>query len=255
MEIQAKRKSMINTYNESNLHAALKKLYALEYNGKTEAPVDSWICDIETEDRSIIEIQTKNISKLNRKVQDLLHQGRKVTVVHPVIQKKIIETYAEDGTLISRRKSPREESIYSIFRELTGMYSVLTAPGFTLEVVFSEIIEQRRKVAKPTQLPNKSRRFLKNWIPEEKKLNAILKKKRLRTKEDYQELIPPNLPSPFTIPELRNAIRTVPEITQLNKASQEYAASQAPLIIWLYTHMDILKEAGKKGRSRLFTPG
>lgn len=244
---------MINTYNESDLHATLKKLYALEYNGKTEIPIQNWICDIVTPDKHIFEIQTANVSKLAAKTKELLSQGYKVTIVHPLIQKKTIATYTASGELLSQRKSPRQESIYSLFRELTGIYQVLTKERFTLEVIFTEITEIRRKVEKPTQLINKSRRFLKDWIPQGKKLEAITKKMCFQTKADYTALIPKNLPDMFTIPELTKAISSIPEITALNKTSSVYAANQARIMVWLYTRMGILEECGKSGRSRLYT--
>ena len=248
---------MINTYNESDLHATLKKIYALEYKGKTEVSIGNWICDIETEDKSIIEIQTKNVSKLTPKVDDLLKQGRKVTVVHPLLEKKTIETYAADGSLLLRRQSPRQESIYSLPRELTGIYPLLTRTGFTLEVLFIHATELRQKADGPVQLTNRSRRFLKDWLPKGKRLDAILGKRRFSTLKDYKDLVPTAVRPPFTIPRLTKAITALPDIAKLNKSSRSYAEKQARLLIWLFSHMHILEECGKEGRSRLykFCPG
>ncbi len=243
---------MINTYNESKLHATLKKLYALEYNGKTEIPIQNWICDIVYAEKKVIEIQTKNVSKLAKKTEDLLSNGFTVTIVHPVIISKTIETYSKKGIFLKKRKSPRTETIYSIFRDLTGIYHLLTKKNFTLEIIFIEITETRQQTDTPTQLINKSRRFLKNWIPLEKRLNSILKKKYFKNKEDYLSLIPPSLSESFSTPELSKAISMLPEITNLNKSSRMNAEKQARLLIWLYTHMNLLEECGKKGRSKLY---
>lgn len=243
---------MINTYNESNLHLTLKKLYALEYNGKTEQNVDNWICDIVTEKGDIIEIQTANVSKLAKKTKTLLEKGRRVTIVYPIIIKKTIETYSIDGQLLSRRKSPKRATIYSLFRELTGIYTVLLQDNFTLEVLFITVVEQRRKTSEPTQLNNKSRRFLKDWVPQGKFLEAIQAKQRFCSINDYAALLPAELTEPFNASMLKKAISALPEIQALSISNRNFAATQAHLMLWLYTRMDILEEAGFRGRSKLY---
>lgn len=243
---------MINTYNESNLHLTLKRLYALEHNGRTEQAVGNWLCDIVTENGAVIEIQTASVSKLARKVVSLLAQGRAVTVVYPLATERTIETYDEDGALLSRRKSPNRATVYSLFRELTGMHTLLLRDGFTLEVLLVTLTEQRRRTAAPAQLENKSRRFLKNWLPQEKHLGSIIERRRFTTAADYLSLIPMTLAEPFTALELQTALWELPELQTLSKRNRERAAGQARLMLWLYTHMRLLEEAGKKGRSRLY---
>ena len=243
---------MINTYNESNLHATLKKMYALEYNGKTEQPIDNWICDIVTEAGNVIEIQTANISKLAAKTKALLEKGIHVTIVHPIVHQKTIETYAADSSLISCRKSPKHATIYNVFRELTGMYSLLTQKNFTLETLLISVTEQRRKTDVPMQLMNKSRRFLKTWLPQGKRLDAILAKRRFATAQDYAALLPATLTEPFTAPMLAQAILLQPELQKLSSSNRQLAAKQARLMLWLYTRMNIVEECGKQGRSKLY---
>ncbi|MDE7140667.1 MAG: hypothetical protein K2O09_07960 [Treponemataceae bacterium] len=243
---------MIQTYNETDVHRTLKHLYALEYNGTTEVPTGNWICDIVTETGDVIEIQTTNISKLTPKTQNLLTAGKKVTIVRPIVAEKTIETYAPDGALVSRRKSPKKQTIYAILRDLTGIYPLLLHPHFMLEVPFITITEQRRKTATPVQLANKSRRFLKDWIPQEKKLTAIIRKERYQTKADYLTLIPPALPVEFTATELQNAIFTKIHAHEANKSTCSAAASQARLLLWLFTRMNLVQKCGKKGRSTLY---
>ncbi|MDE6349511.1 MAG: hypothetical protein K2K67_00720 [Treponemataceae bacterium] len=243
---------MIQTYNETDVHRTLKHLYALEYNGTTEVPTGNWICDIVTETGDVIEIQTTNISKLTPKTQDLLAAGKKGTIVRPIVAEKTIETYAPDGALVSRRKSPKKQTIYAILRDLTGIYPLLLHPHFMLEVPFITITEQRRKAATPVQLANKSRRFLKDWIPQEKKLTAIIRKERYQTKADYLTLIPPALPAEFTATELQSAIFSEIHAHEANKSTCSAAASQAHLLLWLFTRMNLVQKCGKKGRSTLY---
>lgn len=243
---------MIQTYNETDVHRTLKHLYALEHNGRTEVPTGNWICDIVTETGDVIEIQTTNISKLTPKTQELLNANKKVTIVRPLITEKTIETYAPDGTLVSRRKSPKKQTIYAILRDLTGIYPLLLHPHFMLEVPFITITEQRRKTATPVQLANKSRRFLKNWVPQEKKLTAIIRKERYQTKADYLSLMPPALPAEFTAAELQNAIFSKIHEHETSKSICFAAASQARLLLWLFTRMNLVQKCGKQGRSILY---
>ena len=117
---------MINTLNESQLHKALKTFYAVQFSAQEEVQVDRWICDLACPDGGIIEIQTKNVGALKEKAGALLAAKRRVTIVHPIIKEKIIETYAQDGKLVSRRKSPKKESLYSELKEFTGIAPLLT---------------------------------------------------------------------------------------------------------------------------------
>ena len=247
---------MINTYNETDLHRTLKNMYALEYNGKTEVAVEKWICDIVTEGGDVIEIQTSNISKLTEKTRSLLAAGKKITIVHPLITEKTIETYAADGTLVSRRKSPKSQTIYAILKNLTGIYPLLLENNFTLEVLYVSLTEQRRKTDSPTQLANKSRRFLKDWVPQGKKLNEVLKKERFKTKTDYLRLIPAPLieqsADAFTVSSLQKAILAAPTLQAMSKSNRTAAAAQARLLVWIFTRMGLLEESGKKGRSMTF---
>ena len=134
---------VINTLNESSLHKKLKEIYSLEEGCRTEAEENGKIYDIITSQGEIIEIQTKNLSKLLSKSLELLNQGKKIKIVHPYIKEKIISTYSEDGKLLSSRKSPKKENIYSVFRELTGLYPFLLKPGFSLELLEISMTEIR----------------------------------------------------------------------------------------------------------------
>ena len=244
---------MINTYNESPLHETLKKLYALEYDGEQEQAVGTWICDIVTKDGGVIEIQTTGVSKLARKTEALLAEGRRVTIVHPIVAEKTIETYDADGSLISRRKSPKRATIYSLFRELTGIYPLLLRDGFKLEVLLVALTERRQKMETPVQLANKSRRFLKDWVPLGKRLDEIREKRRFAAASDYTALLPAELPMPFSAPQLAKALEALPALQTLSASNRRLAAGQARLMIWLYTRMGLIESAGKQGRSNVYT--
>lgn len=182
---------MINTYNESDLHLTLKKMYALEFNGKTEVRLErtDWICDIIDENGNAIEIQTSNLSALTEKAEFILKSGKKLKIVHPILAEKYIEMLDSAGNTLYRKKSPKKATIYDSLRGMTKICPLFLNENCTLEVLFVRATEFRRRTAEEVQTANKSRRHLKNWIPAGKKLEEILEKKRFSTKKDFTDLL------------------------------------------------------------------
>lgn len=232
---------MINTLNESSLHKSLKTLFSLDVDFKTEVKVENWICDIVTPSNDIIEIQNQNVSSLLPKILSLLLSGHKVTVVHPIITTKYIETYDSKGKRLSRRKSPSKENIYSIFRELTGLYTVLLKKGFYLKIIEITVVEKRIKTEKPVQLTNKSRRFRKDWIKTDKLLEEYGKAYTFNKKSHYLALFPSGMADEFCSKDLSNSLK-------LNKEILGKAYLQSNLMLWLYCKMGIIEKVYKKNR-------
>lgn len=233
-----------STLNESDLHRSLKVLYSEKYNGNIEVQAFDHIYDILTEENLAIEIQTLNLAKLLPKTLDSIEKGLKVKIVHPVIHIKTIESY-KDGLLISRRKSPKKGSIYSIFRELTGLYPVLLNPEFSLEIVIVNMIEQREKHDQAVQARNQRRRFRKDWTKANKKLDEILETRIFRTKEDYLSLLPEDLEKEFCAKDLKILFNS-------DKFYPAEAAKNANLILWVFSHMGIIQETGTRNRSKYY---
>ncbi len=195
---------MINTYSESQLHKTLKNLYANEFNGKVEQKINGKICDILTEENRIIEIQTGNLSQLKNKIETLTPEY-KMTIVYPLAIIKRIETRSKTGTVISNKKSPKKLNLFHIFKEITKIYPYLSKERVTLEILETEITEIRIKTDEPIQLINKSRRFLKNWYKEDKKLNTIFCKHIFTSTKDLVNILPTNLPDFFSTKDLAQA--------------------------------------------------
>lgn len=243
----------INTYNETNLHKTLKELYAKETDGKTEQKVGSFICDIVSKKGEIIEIQTSNISSLKAKIKFLLDTNTDIRIVHPLIHQKIIETYSKDGILISRRKSPKKDSIYSVTRGLTGIYDLLTKNGLTLEILEVDVTEFRLKLDEKVQTANKSRRHLRDWISKGKRLDFIRSKKILKTKEDYLALLPSSLPQIFTLPDLKKEVLKMNFGEDFSPTNKKSATEKCGLLLWLLEKMQLVRRIGKKdGRTILY---
>ena len=226
-------KQTINTYNESSLHNTLKIFYAEKYAGKTEVEAEGHIYDILCEDGQVIEIQTKNLSKLAGKIKDAIEHGHKVRLVYPLVYRTRIILTSENGELISKRLSPKKGCIYDICRELTGMTDLLLNKKFTLEVITINMIEHRVRTEAPVQTTNKSRRFRKNWLKVNKRLEDILETKQFKTKKDYLSLLPANMPEEFCAKDL-----TLPKY--------------AHILLWVLSRIPVIKQTRPKGNTKYY---
>ncbi|MBQ3671797.1 MAG: hypothetical protein II921_10045 [Treponema sp.] len=252
---------VINTYNESNLHFTLKKLYALETDGKTEVPIagTNWICDVVSKSGDVVEIQTTNISALTEKTAFLLSHGRNVKIVHPVIFEKRIETLSENGDVLSRRKSPKKDTVYSTLRGLTKIAPLLGDERLTVELLYVSVTEIRQKTAEKVQLGNKSRRHLKSWIPAGKRLEKILKMQQFSSRADWARLFPEELRPEFTRQELHDRILSSDFLLgdllfegKFTDKNRHDGADWYTLLIWLGKKCNLIEECGKRGRKILY---
>ncbi len=228
------KKQTINTYNESSLHNTLKLYYAAQYKGQTEVEADGHIYDILCEDGQVIEIQTKGLSKLAGKIKDSLDKGHKVRLVYPLVYRTRIILTSENGELISNRLSPKKGCIYDILRELTGLTDILLKRNFTLEVITINMIEHRVRTAEPVQTANKTRRFKKNWLKVNKRLEDIIETKEFKTKKHYLSLLPKDTPPEFCAKDLN-------------------LPKYAHILLWVLSRANIIKMTSKKGRTFYYT--
>lgn len=235
---------MINTLNETHLHKALKDLYCAQNSGRAEAACGPYIADIETPDGGIIEIQTGTLGRLLRKTEFFLGQGRKVTAVYPIAAVKYIETFSKSTGKTTRRKSPCKKSPCSAFRELSSLVPVLLEPNFTLEILETEITEERINGTEPVQSKNGRRRFKKTWIKTGKRLEKTGSKLILHGTQSYRALLPESLPQQFTSKEF---------FELLSAKDSRTKRKESDIMIWLYVKIGILDISGKKGKFRLYS--
>ena len=236
---------MINTLNESSLHKALKNIYSLEENFKTEEKVGQWICDIVDDTKTeIIEIQTTSVSKLKDKLTGLFALDKKVKIVHPIIIEKIIKTFDSNGNLIYKRKSPKKENIYSVFKQITGLTEILLHKNFSLEIIEISVTEVRTKTKQPVQTQNKSRHHLRTWIKTDKILNQIHKTYIFKTAEDYLTLLPQfklnSNRDDFTVKQTQKLLENIKNLKN--------AKTSASIMIWVLKKMDLIVEIYKEKR-------
>ncbi len=236
-----------STLNESKLHNSLKILYQEIYEGQTEVEQDGHIYDIVTKKGNIIEIQTKNLAKLLPKILDTIEKGHNIKLVHPLPLVTRIELQDKDGNIISKRKSPKKGSIYDIFRELTGIYPLMTNQHFSLEVVEIEMTEERIRTDEAVQSKNGRRRFRRNWNKTGKRLDEIINTRRFSKAEDYLALLPP-LPEIFCAKDLKNTIASQGDLPAR-------AAENANLIVWVLSHAGLIEQTETKGRTKYYKIG
>ncbi len=236
---------MINIQNESSLHNTLKLYYANRNSGLTEVEKEGHIYDIVGKDGQIIEIQTKNLSALENKIKDTLEKKYKITVVYPLVITNRIYLTDEEGKLVSKRKSPKKGNIYDIFDELTKIYPYLLHKNFTLEVVHIDMIEHRIKTSDAVQSKNKKRRYKKDWIKVNKRLEKIIRTDVFKTRKDYLSFLPSSLPESFCAKDLSKYLKAAPSLPAR-------ISTKAHLIIWVLVRMNLIVQTEVKNKSRYY---
>jgi hypothetical protein len=190
--------SHIGSLNERPLHAALKTWYA-QPGDKIEEQVDGYVIDI-VRGALLIEIQTGGFSSIKRKLLDLVTRHR-VRLVYPIAREKWIVKLAGDGQIpLSRRKSPKRGEYHHLFGELVSFPALMADSSFTLEVLLVQEEEQRHHV------PGRAWRR-RGWVTQERRLLQVLERRAFRTPQNLSDLLPPELPQPFTSLDISHALR------------------------------------------------
>lgn len=132
----------IGTLSEKSIHSYLKDYFEQDKN-KHEIKILGYVADISNQS-GIIEIQSKDFSKLRRKLDTYLVNGIKTRIVYPVSLVKYIN-WVDPVThkILERRKSPSKSSIYDIFIELYRIRDRLRNPLLAFTVVTLETEEYK----------------------------------------------------------------------------------------------------------------
>jgi len=183
----------IGTLGEKSLHSALKQWYARP-GDLVETRLSRYVIDIQRGDL-LIEIQTRQLYKLRKKLAWLLDQGYTVRLVHPVKVEKWIVRENASGEVLARRKSPKKGKVLDAFRELGRCGEILLRPGFVLEIVLVQVEEHWRDDRQGSW-----RR--KGWSLQDHHLLGVVEQQVFSCPEDYLAVLPGALPQPFTNREL-----------------------------------------------------
>ena len=197
----------IGTLSEKALHAALKSYYEPDFESR-EVKVGGFVADIVGEN-GIIEIQTRGFDRLSRKL-DVFLEAARVTVVYPVVPKRgLCWVDPETGEIFEKRKSPKKGAAYDVFPELYKKY--LDGYG-------------KQKKLRATRGER---------IPE-----ALLGEVICESRWDYLNLLPEDLPEPFTTKTLAKAMRR--------------AQTQAQCAANVLYSMGVLERVGKEKNAYLY---
>jgi hypothetical protein len=183
----------IGTLGEKPLHASLKQWYARP-GDRIEVPLDGFVIDLVREDL-LIEVQTRGFSSLKQKITALLDDGHFVRIVHPIPIDKWIIKVDGDGTVLSRRLSPKHGSPTDVFAELVSFPELVAHPHLDIDVILTNEEEYRRHT------PNGSWRR-QGWTVEERRLIEVVDTLLISSTDDLAGLLPTGLPEPFTTADL-----------------------------------------------------
>jgi hypothetical protein len=221
-------KKTIGTMQESTLHAQLKNWYA-QPGDLVEHTIEGYFIDIVRDDL-LIEIQTSNFSRMKSKLQKLL-ENYPLTVVYPIAEQKWILKVAEEGNIISRRKSPKKGRLEDLFYELVHISNFAKHPNFMLDVL---LIHQEDIWCND----GKGSWRRKGYSIIDRRLKSVEGKVSFSSLKDYLTLIPTELPRPFTNKELAQTLKIPIRLAQ--KTTYSLCA------------MEVLAITEKRGRAHLF---
>lgn len=140
-------------------------------------------------DPLIIEIQTGSFGAMGDKLDRLLCEYR-VQIVHPVALRTTL-----DRPPAKPRRSPKRESIYTVFDELISIPTLLDHPNLVLDVVLIEVTRHQVR-------DRAARRRRSGWRTVSHVLDRVLETVRLSDLAALGELLPTELAAEFTTADL-----------------------------------------------------
>ena len=219
----------IGTLGEKTLHAVLKHYFQPDESCH-EVKIGSFVADLVCEE-GIVEIQTRSFERLRRKLAEFI-ENDVVTVVYPLpMTKWLLWIDEETGEVSKRRKSPKQGKLLDIVHELYKIKPFLHHERFRLCVVFVDLEEFR---------------YLNGWSRDKKKGSsrcdripvAIKEEIRFHSIEDYRQILPPDLPSPFSSKDLKTAAKTNLRTAQVS--------------LNILHDLCLIERVGKKGNLQLY---
>jgi hypothetical protein len=227
-EIESTKINTIGLLKENQLHASLKEWYS-KPGDLFEVAVDGYIIDIFREGL-LIEIQTRSFSNIKKKLL-VLTEKHPVRLVLPVSKEKWIIKKDSEGRIQKRRKSPKQGRFENIFYEMVRIPQIAARPNFAFEALLVQ--EEEIQI-----YDGKGSWRRKGWSIKDRLLLTVLDSKEFTCIHDYLSLLPPNLPSPFTVGDLAEA-SGIPTVL-------------AQKTTYCLRQMGALRWTGKRGRSYLY---
>ena len=219
----------IGTMREKTVHAVLKNYYAPDQD-MHEIPIDQYVADIYT-GSSIIEIQTAQFNRLREKLACFLPQYP-VMVGYPIAYRRTLVWVDEaTGECIPAKRASRKGSVYDAFSELYKIKSYLKNENLTLCFPMLELEEYKLLNGWGKEKKNHASKY--DRIP-----IAICNEIRFERSEDYLQLIPYDMPEPFSVQDFGKAVK-IPR-------------SQAAIVLNILFYLEQLDRVGKQGNAYLY---
>lgn len=213
----------IGGLNERSIHKILK--LAIEPNTEFhEVKFLGSVADIKNE-QGVFEIQTKSAYTIKKKLEKFLEHSP-VTLVVPIIKEKYIRYIDETGEILSPKRSPRPESVYTALNSMFSFADIFSRDNFKLMLVFLSADEYKYKVKKRGQ-----RRL--DAIPRD-----ILEIREITSPDEFLEFFPSALPEEFVATEFARAIKKSSRFTYY--------------VIKFYENLGFIENIGKRGRAFLY---
>lgn len=222
--------SHIGLLSEKTVHAVVKKY--IEPNPKNhEVKIEGFYADI-INDKGVIEVQNRNFNQLRRKLNILLDL-QPLTIVYPIAHIKMIHWIDDEtGEINKPRKSTITGTPYLIFRELYRIKGFLNHPNLNFHLLLMDMDEYR--LLDGWSKDKKSGATKCDRIP-----TKLVNEVKLESLDDYIQLIPSDLESPFTVKDFRKAAKI-----QLKDA--QYT-------VHILNHLGAINKIGNKGRAYLYS--
>jgi hypothetical protein len=216
---------------ETSLHRQLKEVYA-DADAQIEVPLGQYRIDVVCGDE-LIEIQHGSLSAIRDKVRKLTKKHRVLVAKPIVVEKKLVKLDGPGGTVISRRRSPKQGSLFDLFDELVYFTRAFPHANLTLEVPLVEIEEWRR----PGH-GRRRRRRESDFVVEDQKLVRIVKIERFHDAADLLRLLPKKLPQTFHTGDLAEGMNVARWLAQR--------------VAYCLREMGAAELVGKQGNSLLY---
>jgi hypothetical protein len=214
---------------EYSLHAQIKEWYSGS-GGDVEVKIDDYVVDV-VKDGLLVEIQTRNLSAIRKKLSKLL-VANQVRLVYPIAKVKWLVYVSNSGELIRKRKSPKKGKTVDLFVEMVHLSDLSKDQNFSFEVLLIEEEELRCNDGKGSWrrrgISTKDRKMLK-----------VFDRVVFENKNDFLKILPDNLGATFTNKELSKKMGVSIRLTQK--------------ITYCLRKMNALKVIGKKRRELLFS--
>lgn len=177
----------IGGLNETPFHAALKTLVAPPGAG-FEVEVDGYVVDA-VADGVLIEVQTRQVGKMRRKLERLLERHR-VRLVLPLPRELWIVRRAADGSTVGRRRSPKRAGMVDALAELVSVPGLLDHPRLEVEVVL--VVAEEDREHRPGMAWRR-----RGWVVVGRRLLRVAERRSFRGARSWLGVLPERLPEPF----------------------------------------------------------